>query len=246
MMRTRATSQRHDKQSSSSSNGFEERRGVERRGAPRHARRAVEEYSVDVGGVIRTFPSVEFLADELDLNPLELDEDDSAFEQAAAAAPASSDGNKSPRRIRRDVAATAAAATDGTAPAAAAASSASSPAAASRDKRIGAAAAAAYRLAAAAGDTPTIVEQHLEHLAQMANMQVGPAGARHAAQRRRARCLAAREPNGLPLPWSYTLSPFGEYDCDVRVEYTGLCRSDIHQIDNDCFRTCPAMRWWAL
>jgi D-arabinose 1-dehydrogenase-like Zn-dependent alcohol dehydrogenase len=35
------------------------------------------------------------------------------------------------------------------------------------------------------------------------------------------------------LPWSYTLSPFGEYDCDVRVEYTGLCRSDIHQIDND-------------
>jgi hypothetical protein len=67
-------------------------------------KKLVEEYSVDIGGVIRTFPSVEFLADELDLNPLELDEDDSAFElAAAAAAPASSDGNKSPRRIRRDV-----------------------------------------------------------------------------------------------------------------------------------------------
>jgi D-arabinose 1-dehydrogenase-like Zn-dependent alcohol dehydrogenase len=194
------------------------------------SKKLVEEYSVDIGGVIRTFPSVEFLADELDLNPLELDEDDSAFEQAAAAAPASSDGNKSPRRIRRDVAATAAgasAASDATAGGAAGA--ASSPAGA-REKRIGAA--AAYRLAAAAGDTPTIVEQHLERLAQMANMQVGPP-VRGTPLNGDVRCLAAMEPNGLLLPWSYTLSPFGEYDCDVRVEYTGLCRSDIHQIDND-------------
>jgi hypothetical protein len=62
-------------------------RTIQRPDAADATKKLVEEYSVDIGGVIRTFPSVEFLADELDLNPLELDEDDSAFEQARCCRP---------------------------------------------------------------------------------------------------------------------------------------------------------------
>lgn len=200
-------------------------RTIQRPDAADASKKLIEEYSVDIGGVIRTFPSVEFLADELDLNPLELDEDDALFEQMQAAN-ANQDGSKSPRRVRRDPA--------GSAAAAAPASPAVDPVApvasvVPRDKnRLGAA--AAYRLAAAAGDTPSVVEQHLERLAQMANVGVPARGVPLSGE---VRCLAAMEPSGLLLPWSYMLPPFGEYDCDVRVEYTGICRSDIHQIDND-------------
>jgi uncharacterized zinc-type alcohol dehydrogenase-like protein len=197
-------------------------RTVQRPDAADASKKLVEEYSVDIGGVIRTFPSVEFLADELDLNPLELDEDDATFEQVQQA----SDGSKSPRRVRRDQSAGAGAAASSTSTVDAAAPLVS---VVPREKnRLGAA--AAYRLAAAAGSTPTIVEQHLERLAQMANVDLPARGIPLTGS---VRCLAAMEPSSVLVPWSYMLAPFGDYDCDVRVEYTGICRSDIHQIDND-------------
>ena len=43
------------------------------------SKKLIEEYTIEVHGKDRTYPSIEFLADELDLDAIDLDEDETQF-----------------------------------------------------------------------------------------------------------------------------------------------------------------------
>lgn len=66
-----------------------------------------EEYAIEVNGDMKTYPSVEFLVDDLDLDPVEADEDDEAFRAIEKTPP----GAVSPIRVRRKLVAGATATT---------------------------------------------------------------------------------------------------------------------------------------
>jgi len=44
---------------------------------------------------------------------------------------------------------------------------------------------------------------------------------------------AAKQPGGKLELFEYDLGPLGDHQVAIRVEYCGLCHSDIHMIDND-------------
>lgn len=44
---------------------------------------------------------------------------------------------------------------------------------------------------------------------------------------------AAKEPGAILTPYSYELGSIGTHDVDIRVEYSGLCHSDVSMINNE-------------
>ncbi|KAI4298510.1 hypothetical protein L6164_032060 [Bauhinia variegata] len=44
---------------------------------------------------------------------------------------------------------------------------------------------------------------------------------------------AARDPSGILSPYTYTLRNTGPEDVYIKVQYCGICHSDLHQITND-------------
>ncbi|KAJ2789589.1 hypothetical protein GGI18_002312 [Coemansia linderi] len=48
---------------------------------------------------------------------------------------------------------------------------------------------------------------------------------------------AAMEPGVKVEPWSYTPRPLGDNDVEIKIEYSGICGSDMHTIKNEWMRT---------
>ncbi|KAJ2018068.1 hypothetical protein GGI14_002570, partial [Coemansia sp. S680] len=44
---------------------------------------------------------------------------------------------------------------------------------------------------------------------------------------------AAMEPGIKVEPWSYTPRPLGENDVEIKIEYSGICGSDLHTIKQE-------------
>lgn len=47
------------------------------------------------------------------------------------------------------------------------------------------------------------------------------------------RAYAAKEPGGQLTPFEYDPGPLGEEDVEIKVEYCGLCHSDLSMLDNE-------------
>jgi len=234
--------------------------------------KAEEEYTIDLNGETRTFPSIEFLADELDIDPIEVDEDDeeTAFYMSTNA-PAKK--ANSPPIVKKPVTKPRSKSPQDST------NNAPSPNIDGR-RRERKRAAEAYRAQAAAEDSPSgvkeiptlsskesnetsttnnnatsssvasskpvqkqfrsvkkkpVVQKHLERLATLADEDTPPPGAteRGTPHDGDVACLAALAAGTALRPWSYKPKPFGVKDVDIRVEYCGVCKSDLHQIEND-------------
>ena len=44
---------------------------------------------------------------------------------------------------------------------------------------------------------------------------------------------AATEPGGELKAFEYELGPLGDHQVDIKVEYCGICHSDLSMLDND-------------
>ncbi|KAJ2433740.1 hypothetical protein GGF42_009341, partial [Coemansia sp. RSA 2424] len=44
---------------------------------------------------------------------------------------------------------------------------------------------------------------------------------------------AAMEPGLKVEPWSYTPRPLGDHDIEIKIEYSGICGSDLHTLKEE-------------
>jgi len=48
-----------------------------------------------------------------------------------------------------------------------------------------------------------------------------------------AKGYAAKKPGGKLEAFEFDLGPLGDHQVEIKVDYCGICHSDLHMIDND-------------